>query len=155
MFGLHPKRTRPVIFGLKLSRSIRSSGVGSFGSDWKPFTSLSNPSPPRYSDPSILRGIVILSLAQTAGRFAGLYFTSCEGVNIMMSLNCTAHARARSPRPVHKMLRFLPITLCSDSFKMPHDAQSLHPLCSLYAHYAHFLPIFFALSYATIWLVTG
>ena len=50
-------------------------------------------------------------------------------------------------RPVHKMLRFLPIMLCSDSFKMPLLCPVTPPLCSLYAHHAHFLPIFFGLSY--------
>ena len=78
MFGLHLKRTRPVIFGLKLSRSTRSAGVGLFaetGSDWKPFTSLSNQSPPRYSEPGTERysdtvasansGQVLLACMQT------------------------------------------------------------------------------------------
>ena len=44
-------------------------------------------------------------------------------------------------RPVHKMLRFLPIMLCSDSFKMPLLCPvtppimlALCPLCSLSPH---------------------
>ena len=51
---VYPKRTRPVIFGLKLSRSTRPARVASFagaGSDCKSFISLSNQSPPLYSEP--------------------------------------------------------------------------------------------------------